>query len=290
MGLTSVGDALGKGAMTLTHAGIAQPRREAAAIWASLTGADLGQVWLSQHDAAPESLVSGYEAAIERRSSGEPLAYVVGTTGFRTIELTVDRRVLIPRPETEGLVERVLAWNTRRYGEEGNWGAVADVGTGSGCVALALAVEGKFERILAIDASAEALDLARQNWAAVAPGTPVQFCLGDGLGPVGEESLSVIVSNPPYVTLAEYDTLDRGVRDHEPRKALVSGRDGMDHIRALLTDAAPLLLSGGLLAIEIDSTRADLALRSAREAGWADARVEQDLFAHPRYLLATKEF
>jgi release factor glutamine methyltransferase len=217
------------------------------------------------------------------------LAYVVGTTGFRTIELRVDRRVLIPRPETEGLVELVLEWSAREHSGAEDWGAAADIGTGSGCVALSLAVEGRFERVIAIDCSTEALQLARQNRDAVAPATPVQFRLGEGLEPVREESLGVVVSNPPYVAPAEYEELDRGVREYEPREALVSGLGGMAHIQQLLDGAAAVLAAGGLLAIEIDSTRADLALRLARESGWPDARVERDLFARPRYLLATKE-
>jgi len=286
----SVGDVLGAAAQDLERAGVKQPRREALTIWASLVGLEVGKVWLLQRRPADVSVVDRFGPAISRRAAGEPLAYVIGTAGFRTLDLTVDSRVLIPRPETEGLVEQVLAWGARRKAAAaGCWGTAVDMGTGSGCVALSLAFEGRFQRVLATDTSAAALELARRNYATLAPPTPVEFRLGTGLDPVRDTAVDAVVSNPPYLTAGEFAALDRCVRDYEPRAALVGGSDGMEHIRVLLFDAVTLLVAGGLLAIEIDCNRADLALRMARGAGWHNARVEADIFARPRYLLATKE-
>jgi release factor glutamine methyltransferase len=286
----SVGDVLAVATQNLERAGVADPRREALTIWASLVGCEVGRVWLRQQEPAAESIVDRLGPAISRRAAGEPLAYVIGGAGFRTLDLAVDSRVLIPRPETEGLVEQVLTWGgLQRGADAAGWGTAVDMGTGSGCVALSLALEGRFQRVVATDASAEALDLARRNHAALAPPTPVEFRLGTGLDPVRDTAADAVVSNPPYLTAAEFAALDRSVRDYEPRAALVGGSDGMEHIRALLFDAENLLAAGGLLAIEIDCSRADLALQMAREAGWHNARVDADLFARPRYLLATKE-
>ena len=283
----SIADELIAATAILESAGIADPRREATTIWASLSGLVLGQVWLQQDEPAAEPLSDRFRQAVERRANGEPLAYVVGIAGFRALELIVDQRVLIPRPETEGLVQRVLDWGATRGTHD--WGLAVDVGTGSGCVALSLAVEGRFARVVGTDSSPAALAVAALNLAAVTQGTPVELREGNGLDAVGDVRPNVIVSNPPYVTATEFAGLDRGVRDYEPRDALVSGHDGMEHIADLVAGSSELLECGGLLAIEIDCTRADLALDLACAAGWKNARVDDDLFARPRYLLANKE-
>ena len=193
--------------------------------------------------------------------------------------------MLIPRPETEGLVEHVLRW----AGTSARWGLAVDVGTGSGCIALSLAQEGQFARVIASDLSPAALAVARRNAERVGAATPVEFREGDLLWPLGPEQADVIVSNPPYVSTAEWDGLDTGVRHHEPRVALVGGSDGLSHTAALLRSARANLHPGGLLGIEVDCRRAGQALALARRHGWSDARVERDLFGSERYLLATRE-
>jgi release factor glutamine methyltransferase len=211
---------------------------------------------------------------------GVPFAYAVGRVGFRTLDLAIDRRALIPRPETEGLVELVLA--------RCSTGLVADIGTGCGCIALALAVEGRFEKIVAVEQAAAAAALARENVNRVAPATPVEIREGNLLAPLVDkgERFRVIVSNPPYLTAAESEELDPSVRVHEPREALVSGEDGLDATRALVAGAAALLEPGGLLALEIDERRADAIRTLARDAGWK-VEIHADLFGCPRYALAT---
>ena len=290
LGRPSVGEELIEGAQILEHAGILNARREATAIWASLAGIQLGDVWLERDGEAPESRACLFRTAVERRAQGEPLPYVVGVAGFRKLDLLVDGRVLIPRPETEGLVHHVLAWGERREATtSAGWGTVADIGTGSGCIALSLALEGRFERVIATDVSAEALQVAAENLRELAPQTPLELRCGSLLEPLTDVRLDAIVSNPPYLTPSEHAGLDRGVRDYEPPVALVGGGDGMEHVRTLVDCSAEFLVPGGLLAIEVDSSRAYWTLQLAHAAGWTHARIEADLFGSSRYLLAIKE-
>src|SRR5207247_8690967 len=194
-------------------------------------------------------LVVKYRDAVAQLERGVPLPYAVGRVGFRTIDLAIDRRALIPRPETEGLVELVLA---RCSG-----GLVADIGTGSGCIALALAVEGQFDKIVAVEHSPAAAALARENVQRIGPKTPVEIREGNLLAPLGAngERFRAIVANPPYLTTSEYEALDPSVRAFEPSEALVSGIDGLAAARALFAGDAALLEAGGRLDMGIDERR-----------------------------------
>jgi release factor glutamine methyltransferase len=164
----------------------------------------------------------------------------------------------------------------------------ADIGTGSGCIALSLAVEGTFDRVIAVERSPAAAALARENVARVQPRTPVEIREGDLLAPLGGagERYRVIVANPPYLTEAEYERLDPSVSQFEPREALVSGPDGLAATRALLAGAAALLEPEGLLALEIDERRTEAVCAMAREYEWARIALHNDLFGQPRYALA----
>ena len=281
----TVGDLLRVVENTLGGAGIPEPRREALTLWAALTRTSPGAAWASRAAAVAPEMARTFADAAARRADGAPLPYAAGTAAFRALEVAVDPRVLIPRPETEGLVEHVLTWCRARR----RWGVAADVGTGSGCIALSLASEGAFDRVIATDISEAALAVAARNAAAVAPRTPVEFRAGDLLWPIGPEQVDVLVSNPPYVTADEWAGLDAGVREHEPRMALVGGPDGLAHIHGLLRQAASRLRKGGLLALEVDCRRAGQILARARAHGWMTARIEFDLFGRERYLLATRE-
>ncbi len=284
----AVSEVLREGARRLEALAVAGAGDESARLWARLTGQTVGEVWLRRDgDAGPE-LRERFLDAVERWAGGEPAAYATGRAGFRTLELETDRRALIPRPETEGLVEHVLDWGRRRE-PAGDWGAALDVGTGTGCIALSLAVEGRFSRVVATDFSEDALALARGNAALVAPPLRVEFRRGSLFEPVARELFDVIVSNPPYVTGGEFEKLDVGVRCYEPRQALVSGEDGLGHIRGLLEGAGTHLAAHGLLALEVDCTRAEAAAALARRAGWREVRLEPDVFGRLRYLLTTKE-
>lgn len=277
----SLASLLESGAATLVRSGVREPRREAVALWSALAGCSTGAAWIERDSLAAPALVDDFREAVARRASGAPAAYATGRAAFRTLDLAVDRRALIPRPETEGLVELVLRWAVGKPG-----GVVADIGTGTGCIALALAMEGRFERVIATDSSVETAALARENVARVRPGVPVEVRVGDLLTPLAAERCRVIVANPPYLTEREWAALDPAVREFEPKAALASGPDGLAATRVLLSEARAVLEPGGLLALEIDERRPAAVRALAHDAGWSYVDIHQDLFGRPRYALA----
>jgi release factor glutamine methyltransferase len=265
--------------------------KEASALWAAVSGMKPAEVWLKRETEPAPDVVKQFWKAVEQRKQGLPFAYTVGRVGFRTLDLAIDPRALIPRPETEGLVELVLRHGKGETGN-GKGGLAADIGTGSSCIALSLAVEGDFERIVAVERSPAAAALARENVERIAPKTPVEIREGNLLGPLvdkGERGVyRVIVANPPYLTEREFNELDRSVREFEPREALVSGSTGLDATRGLFAGAAMLLERGGLLALEIDERRADAVRALGRDYGW-DVAIHNDMYGYPRYALSIKE-
>jgi release factor glutamine methyltransferase len=272
------------GTRKLARAGKPHPQMVALSAWAVLAGEKPGAIWLKRLTTPPsEDFTRTYRRAISEHAGGAPFQSAVGLAAFRTMELAIDRNVLIPRVETEDLVDRVLEW-ARAHG----WGVAADVGTGSGALGLALAVEGGFERIIATDASPAALDVARRNAETVRPRTPVEFRQGSWLAPLEPGEVDVIVSNPPYLTTDECAHLLPEVRDYEPRMAFDGGADGLDPFREILDRGSVVLRAGGLMALEVDSRRPTAVLDLAISGGWADARVIDDVFGRPRYLLATR--
>ena len=227
-------------------------------------------------------------AAAARRANGSPAQYAVGQAAFRNLTLMVDDRVLIPRPETEQLVEIVLR-AAAIAGVAG--GTVVDVGTGSGAIALALASEGSFARVIATDVSLDALAVARANLRRCDDmmRTPVELRHGSLLQPVTERGLRAVVSNPPYIALDEAGALPAGVRDWEPPVALFSADGGMATIAALVREAAPALAPGGMLAFEVDSRRAAVAAGLVEAHGqYRDVCVERDLTGRERFVVARR--
>lgn len=209
-----------------------------------------------------------FRRRVERRVRGEPLQYIEGRAAFRELSLRVDLRVVIPRPETEELVETVLAWARGRREL-----TALDVGTGSGAIALSLALEGPFERIVAVDISGDALNVAEENARESGCGSRVEFRTGalfDSLH--HEERFDVIISNPPYVAAGATAELAAEVRDWEPAVALVAGPTGLEVIRAIVAGTASHLRPGGLLALEVGAGQAD-AVRAQLERDPTFARV-----------------
>ena len=276
--IATVGLELDRAAERLRAAGITYPQREAAWFWEITAGLPAGQAWLAREQRVDTLVLSRFHDMVERRLTGMPFAYAAGQMAFRRLTLTIDDRALIPRPETEGLVELVLDWAANRPG-----GSVADIGTGSGCIALSLALEGRFDRVVATEPSSSAAALARANVARSRVAVDVRE--GDLLVPLGAERYRAIVSNPPYLTDDEWAALDASVRLFEPRLALVSGADGLDATRALIAGAAERLEPGGLLALEIDERRAVAVRDLAGAGGWDRIRIERDLFGRARFAL-----
>lgn len=269
---------------TLACAGVREPRREAVGLWGACTGVSPGEAWLRRDRPASARSLERFWSAVRRRADGEPFAYAARRATFRTVSLVLDRRALIPRPETEGLVDLVL--RKLRAAGRGTGGVAVDIGTGSGCIALALAVEGAFDRVIATDVSRDAAALAQENVTRIRLHTPIEVRVGNLLEPLGGERCRVIVANPPYLTETEWTELDLGVREFEPKVALASGIDGLAATRALLQTAGRELEPGGLLALEIDERRADAVRVLALTAGWRRLEIYLDLFGRPRYALA----
>jgi release factor glutamine methyltransferase len=262
----------------LGAAGVPEPAREALRLWTELNDAAAGRALLDRSRAVDPAAAARLMTAVGRRAEGEPLAYVTGRTGFRRLELRIDRRALIPRPETEGLVDLVL--------ERVSGGRVADLGTGSGCIGLSLATEGRYDAVLAVDSSVDALALAGENRQLTGAG--VTLVRGDLTGGLAAGSLDALVSNPPYLTEREYAELDPAVSRWEPREALVSGADGLHATVRLLDEGRRVLRSDGWLALELDASRAAGVAALARGLGWWAVELRVDLFGRERYLLARR--
>lgn len=223
-----------------------------------------------------------------RRARREPLQYIVGWSGFRELRLRTDGRALIPRPETEVLVDVVLAW-ARRVDREGL--TVLDLGTGTGAIALSLAVEGPFAGVVATDRSPAALELARENRDRVRPPIPVDLRVGDLFEAVGEEErFDVIVSNPPYLTSAELaGDVEPEIREFEPVGALLAGPTGLEIVEKILAGAPAHLNEGGLLAVEIGASQGlEVLGRLAERPELTGARIERDLSGRDRIALAVR--
>ena len=234
----------------------------------------LGQTrsWLFAHagDVLDMDVQMAFEALAARRAAGEPVAYLTGRRGFWTLELEVTPATLIPRPETELLVELALERLPRDAAIR-----VADLGTGSGAIALAIASERPRAQVVATDASADALAVARRNAQRLGIGN-VRFVQGDWLAPLAGERFALIVSNPPYIEAAD-PHLAQGDLRYEPAAALASGADGLDDIRRIVTGAPAHLDAGGWLLFE-HGWNQGAACRGLLDAtGYVDVFTEQDL-------------
>jgi len=282
-----VGQALDAAQGALHAAGVADSRREASELYAALIQGATSAAFLCRDESLPADVERRLAEAVSRRVAGWPQAYATGWACFRGYWLEVDRRVLIPRPETEGLVELVLEWVRARGGGDGGPGLTGvDVGTGSGAVAVALAREAPFARVWAVDRSVEALAVARANARRFGVDSAVAVVAGDLLEPLGGRRVDTVVSNPPYVATGELGSLDPSVRDFEPLQALDGGSDGLDPTRRVARAARAALTPGGFLAIEVDSRRATESAAAVEEAGFPAAAIAYDLFQRPRYVWA----
>jgi release factor glutamine methyltransferase len=246
-----------------------------------------GPDWASRSAERVSERAAGYvERMVERRESGEPLQYTVGRWGFRHLDLLVDHRVLIPRPETETVVGVALD----ELKSLGPTPTVVDLGTGSGAIALSLAREVPDAHVWATDVSAGALAVARANLAGLGGRAAPRVRLVEGswfraLPPLLRGQVHVIVSNPPYVSEAEVADLPPEVARWEPMSALVAGPTGLEQIEQIVAEAPAWLTRPGALVVEIAPHQADAAGALARDAGFVDVEVRPDLAGRPRALV-----
>lgn len=254
-------------------------------------------------EAEPVTVLAAHrvDTMIERRLAGEPLQYVLGSWSFLGLDLMVDRRVLIPRPETELVAQVAIDELVRlgaRTGKSDPWAAglttysVADLGTGSGALALALVTALPDAAVWATDTSADALAVARANVASLgSPAARVRLVEGDWFDALPIElhgELRLVVSNPPYIAAHEVDALPTEVIAHEPVDALVSGATGLECLERIIGDAVAWLEPEGVLVCEIAPHQADVVITLALDAGFGHAEVRRDLAARDRVLTARK--
>ncbi|HJQ11083.1 MAG TPA: peptide chain release factor N(5)-glutamine methyltransferase [Gemmatimonadaceae bacterium] len=283
--LGTIGDLLAGCTAMLESESVPDAEREAREILAAVL--DVPRFWAAANsvaNASPDVVRSVIRAAI-LRVKGAPLPYAAGRAAFRHLTLEVDERVLIPRVETEVLVDRIL----ERC--DGDARVIADIGTGSGAIALSLAFERHFDRVYATDISLDALQVAAANAASLAKvlKSAIEFRHGSLLAPLGGVRLDAIVCNPPYISFAELADLPPDVRDWEPSIALLSASDGLALTRELVHTAPRLLVKGGLLALEVDIRRASsVAEMIAVDGRYADVEVLLDLTGRERFVLARR--
>ncbi len=275
--------ALREAVATLHEAGIDTATNDAEWLFADAFGVGRAELHLMLDDEPlPASTAAGVAAAVRRRARGEPLQHILGWESFRGLRRRGGREVLVPRPESEFLVEAALALLPPSGGPPVD---VVDVGTGSGNIACAIASERPDARVLALDVSSAAIALARDNAASLGLGGRVTIVRGDLVGTVRARSMDLVVSNPPYLPRAVLKTLPREVRDHDPRVALDGGAHGLEVIARLVDDARRVLRSGGALIMETgggDHTRT--VAEQITAAGYVDVDVRADLLGVRRFV------
>jgi release factor glutamine methyltransferase len=280
----SIGEALRRAARELDQAGVAEARREAGSLLSHVIGKDRTFLISHAEDALGEDELESFAKAITRRATGEPLQYITGTQDFfgRAFRVTPD--VLIPRPETELLVEAALEVMTAGS-------VICDVGTGSGCIAITLLCERRDARGVAVDVSEAALEVARQNARDHSVEDRVEFLLSDcfsGLNQSASQLFDLILSNPPYVSANQLSGLQREVRDHEPLVALSPGDDGLKVIKRLLLDSPQFIRANGYLLMEIGFDQGETVQHLLDPNVWTLKQIRPDLQGIPRIVVLRK--
>jgi release factor glutamine methyltransferase len=233
--------------------------------------------------------VDGLRELIKRRGQREPLQHIVGSTSFCGFEIAVSRDVLIPRPETEVLAERGWTFLNQLSTLNPQPSTVLDFGTGSGCLAIALASKCPAAEVYAIDISPEALALARQNAARHGVAERIRFLQGDGFAAAPEGAqFDLIISNPPYIPSGEIALLQAEVRDYDPHQALDGGVDGLDYGRRLAAECAPLLKPHGRVMLEFGDGQAEGMREIFQRQLWIVEAVDEDYSHRPRIMVARR--
>jgi release factor glutamine methyltransferase len=289
---TSIAEAILQGAHKLRQAGVSEARREAGSLVTHLLNRDRSFILSHAEDSLEPEQLEQFQNYLERRAQGEPLQYITGHQQFFGLDFEVTRDVLIPRPETELLVESALKLAAGR--EAGPF--VCDVGTGSGCVAITLLHElGEISgtRAVAIDISPAALAVAKRNAARHSVSERIDFVISDGFASLDPENprqsfFDLIVSNPPYIEERALAGLQREVRDYEPRLALAAGLDGLLIIRRLLVEAGDFLKTGGHFLFEIGFGQSAAVEQLIDPKKWKLLEIHEDLQGIPRTVALLK--
>jgi release factor glutamine methyltransferase len=280
----SIAEALRLAADVLDRNGVADARREAGALLSHVIGKDRTFLLSHAEDSVSENDAERFREAVERRAGGEPAQYIIGSQDFYGRTFRVTPAVLIPRPETELLIEAAL--------EVLNADAkICDVGTGSGCIAITLLCERNDARAVAIDVSEEALNIAQENASAQSVGTRIEFVRSDCFTALNPETdlFDLVLSNPPYVSAHMLPGLQREVRDHEPQIALSPGEDGLSVIRRLLNDSPRFLRENGYLIMEIGFDQGEAVQQLVAENVWVLKEIRPDLQCIPRIVVLQKK-
>lgn len=271
----------------LRERGSPSPRLDAEVLLAHVLGMERIQLYVNFDRPVDREELDRYRELVRRRGRGEPVAYLVGEREFRSLSFAVSPAVLIPRPETELLVEAVLS---ELDSLPAGW--VVDVGTGSGIIAVCLALEGGPRPVAAVDCSPAALEVARANARRHGVDERIRWLQGDLLAPLevaGLEPVAAVVSNPPYVPTAQWRALEPTVRDYEPRLALDGGPDGLAVIRRLIGDSSRILAPGGLLALEVGAGQRAAVDGLLEAAGFVAPRWIHDYGGHARVVLSRRD-
>ncbi|MGP8238805.1 MAG: peptide chain release factor N(5)-glutamine methyltransferase [Limisphaerales bacterium] len=279
----SILEVIQRSADFLAKKGVASPRLQVELLLAHALSMPRMKLYLNFERPLNAAELDTVRALVQRRGQREPLQYIVGSTSFCGLEMALDHRVLIPRPETELLAER--AWKFLQHCLEP---AVSlDLGTGSGCLAIALARNVPSIEVHATDISAEALEVARRNARSHEVADRIRWHQGDYFAAVPVETrFDLIVSNPPYIPSARIETLEPEVREHEPRGALDGGADGLDFYRRMAAQARPFLRPGGRVMVELDDDGAEATHEIFSRENWTIEAIEKDHNQTPRILIA----
>jgi len=274
-----------RSAAFLEKRGVSAPRLQVELLLAHVLKMPRMNLYLNFERALSVPEADTLRELVRRRGQREPLQYITGSTSFCGLELAVSPHVLVPRPETELLAER--AWNFLGQLPASVPARALDLGTGSGCLAIALAIHAPRARVDAIDLSGDALNTACQNAARHGVAERIDFHQGDGFAALKRESrFDLIVSNPPYIATAEIQTLEPEVRDHEPRMALDGGPDGLDFYRRIAAEAGAFLRPGGRVMLELNDNGASSVGKIFAQNGWKVEAIEQDYNRHQRIFIA----
>ena len=303
-----------KSAEFLAKRGVESPRLQAELLLAHVLKLPRMKLYLNFERVLTEPETDTFRELVKRRSQREPLQHIVGSTSFCGLEIAVNRNVLVPRPETELLAEAGWSFLSTLNSQPST---ALDFGTGSGCIAIALAIKCSEAKVMALDVSAEALEIAKQNAVRNGVSERIEFLQCDGLATLQDvvgrvtpcapssepperrarcdapyqpqnifTSVDLIISNPPYIPTAEIETLEPEVRDYDPRSALDGGPDGLDFYRRFAKEATPFLKSDGRIMVEFGDGQADTLRKIFEEQNWIVEAIREDYTQRQRILIA----